>query len=63
MLSRGNEGLRIVADDKDRKAFLEILGRVAARFEGWYKNCEIGEAFGPGYSVVSRRVGGTKDGI
>lgn len=33
VLSRGNEGRPIVADDKDRAAFLEILGRMAARFE------------------------------
>jgi len=31
VLSRGNEDRPIVADEKDRAAFLEILGRMAAR--------------------------------
>jgi hypothetical protein len=30
---------------------------------GWYKNCEIGEAFGLSYLAVSRRVKVTKDPI
>ena len=33
VLARGKEGRPIVTDDKDRAAFLEILGRMAARFE------------------------------
>lgn len=33
VLSRGNEGRGIVADDADRKRFLETIGDVAERFE------------------------------
>ena len=33
VLSRGNEGLDIFYDDKDRKYFLDALGEMSERFE------------------------------
>ncbi len=32
IMSRGNEGRRIVGDDQDRKVFLELLGKMSSRF-------------------------------
>jgi DNA-directed RNA polymerase specialized sigma24 family protein len=53
-----------VADDKDRTAFWRLwaerlpdLRSKSLLYEiGWYKNREIGEAFGLSYSAATRRV-------
>jgi len=33
ILSRGNEQRKIFSDDKDRLLFLEVLGKMSARFD------------------------------